>query len=48
MQIDVERRINHRRNGKDRRAVVRFGDALGRRLGLDRRNRSFLSMLRIS
>jgi len=30
-------RVEQRRSGNDRRAVVRFGDALGRRSGLERR-----------
>ena len=32
-----ERRVRHRRECKDRRAVVRFGDVLGRRSGTERR-----------
>ena len=32
-----ERRAKHRRECKDRRTVVRFGDALGRRSGTERR-----------
>jgi hypothetical protein len=32
-----ERRIEERRKMKDRRATIRFGDALGRRSGIERR-----------
>ena len=36
-QVEHERRVKHRRLCNDRRAVVRFGDALGRRSEVDRR-----------
>jgi len=45
-----ERRIQLRRLCEDRRAVVRFGDALGRRLGVERREhhplKSFKDLLK--
>ena len=40
VSIKNERRLKLRRVCKDRRTVVRFGDALGRRSGLDRRRGS--------
>ena len=36
-QNKSERRNKHRRTCKDRRTLVRFGDALGRRSGFERR-----------
>lgn len=35
--MDVDQRVKQRRTCKNRRAIVRFGDALGRRSGHDRR-----------
>ncbi len=34
---DKERRANDRRVNQDRRTIVRFGDVLGRRTGVERR-----------
>ena len=34
---DKERRADDRRNNADRREIVRFGDVLGRRTGVERR-----------
>lgn len=36
-QKERERRREDRREGRDRRMTVRFGDLLGRRSGIDRR-----------
>ena len=33
-----DQRVKQRRTGKDRRAIVRFGNALGRRSVLERRS----------